>query len=116
MHKKILNDGLSNLHFKHLFLSSAGIFQIIFFQLFFFRNTIRVSNSLDPGKVRPDIIGLVWTKTFGKSYQQTANIRQTVTVGVFLIKMNWYKWMALFKHTCSMVQCDQRLFSSLSFT
>ena len=49
--QKNSNDGWSNLHFKILFLSSAVIFQIIFFQIFF-RNTIRVSSSLDPGRAR----------------------------------------------------------------
>ena len=54
----------------HAFLSSANFFKINFFSKNSFRNTIRVSNILDPGQARI-LSGLIWIQTVCKDYQQT---------------------------------------------
>ena len=55
-----------------LFLSSADFFSKSFFskKKKTFRNTIRVSNSLDPDQARRSV-HLIWLQTVFKGYQQT---------------------------------------------
>ena len=60
MLKIISNDGWSDLHFKILFLSSAVIFQIIFFKYF---SGITSECQAVWIQVGPDILGLVWIET-----------------------------------------------------
>ena len=77
----------------HDFLSSADFFKINFFEIFF-RNTIRVSNSLDPdqarcyvgpgkkltgGKFRPVTSGLTWVQSVCKGYLQTILVGKELT-------------------------------------
>ena len=70
----------------HAFLSYADFFKIIFFQTIFFRNTIRVSNGLDPDQDRlsvgPDL-----------SYQQTTKVTATgqeLTLYILMCSSFWF--------------------------
>ena len=57
-----------------IFSSSADIFKIDFFKNSF-RNTIRVSNSLDPHQDRLSFgPNLIWVQTFCKGCQQTTKV------------------------------------------
>ena len=53
-------------------------FQNQLFEKNSFRNTIRVSNSLDPDQAG-HLVGLIWVQTVSKGYQQTALVGKGVS-------------------------------------
>ena len=66
-----------------LMFLSADIFKINFFKKIF-RNTIRVSNSLDPDQDRHSV--LLWVQTVCKGYQQTTLAQGPCPVFIVLAK------------------------------
>ena len=60
-----------------LFLPSADFFQNYLFKNSF-RNTIRVSNDLDPDQDR-HLLVLIWVQTVCKGYQQTTLVDKELT-------------------------------------
>ena len=51
-------------------MSSAEFFSELIFLIKSFKNTVRVSNSLDPDQAR-QLSGLIWVQSVYKDYQQT---------------------------------------------
>ena len=59
----------------HTFVVICRLFSKLPFSKNYFRNTIRVSNSLDPDQDRPDILSVLFlVQTVCKGYQQTKRL------------------------------------------
>ena len=81
------------------FFVVCGFFFKINFSKKSLRNTIRVSNSLDPDQaerfVGPDILsGLIWVQTVCKDYQQTSKVetsreRVNLYLSLVLSRQSW---------------------------
>ena len=80
--------------------------KLFFFSEKSFRNTIRMSNSLDPDQahhfVRSDL-GLIWVQTVCKSYQQTTPAGKELTYCCFvrgILTRKYFLTCTLSAHVC----------------